>query len=252
MFVRALVFNAVVYTSLTLWMVLGAPFLLLPRRWLIGMMRAWGRVFLWECRVFGGLKVEFRGLDNIPDGPLLIASKHQSAWETLAFLAVFKDPCFILKRELSFIPLFGWYAIKSNQVPVDRRGGNAVMKALVATAKREAHRDGGRQIIFFPEGTRRPIDAEPQYRYGVALAYSVMKVPCVPVAINAGLYWPRRSLKLRPGTILVEFLPPIPPDLPRDDFFQRMQQEIEASTRALVAEGRAALGDTAPVPQPAA
>jgi 1-acyl-sn-glycerol-3-phosphate acyltransferase len=121
-----------------------------------GLCARLGRFFLWLCRVVGGMKVEFRGLDRIPDGPLLIAAKHQSLWETFALLAIFRDPCFILKRELTWIPLFGWYAIRARQLPVDRKGGSSVLRDLGSRARDEVRRGKGRQLLFFPEGTRRP------------------------------------------------------------------------------------------------
>lgn len=244
--IRALVFNAVFYTALALYVVVGSPFLLMPRPWLLWMVTNWGRLFLWICRVFGGLKLEIRGRENLPPGPVMIASKHQSAWETLAFLALFDDPCFVLKRELSFIPFFGWFILRLNHIPLDRRGGSAVLSGLVAAVKRELARGHGRQVIFFPEGTRRAPGAPPAYKVGVALAYVGAKTPCVPVALNAGLYWPRRSLRLRPGTVVVEFLPAIPAGLKRDKFFLEMQTRIEEASDRLYEEGLRALGDPVP------
>lgn len=247
---RPILLNTALYVSLTIWMIAALPTLVLPRAVLMAVARAWGRFFIGLCRIVGGMDVEFRGLDRIPAGPLLVASKHQSIWETFALLAVFHDPCFILKRELTYIPVFGWYAIKARQLPLDRRGGPAVLKALNARAREEVRRDKGRQLLFFPEGTRRAPGADPAYRLGIAHVYEAVGVPCLPVALNAGLFWPRRSMNHRTGTILVEFMDPIPPGLPRDVFFGRLQQEIESGSTALLHESLSALGEERPPATP--
>jgi 1-acyl-sn-glycerol-3-phosphate acyltransferase len=185
-------------------------------------------------RVIVGLDYEIRGREKVPPGAILDASKHQSAWETFALLHLFPDPVFILKRELQWIPIFGWFTIKGRMVPVDRRKG---AKALVAMAERARIELAlQRQLIIFPEGTRRPAGAEPAYKYGVAHLYVAEGVPCVPVALNSGLFWPRRSIRRFPGKVLVEFLDPIPPGLGRDEFFLRLQEVIEAATARLIDE----------------
>ena len=246
MSVRSLLFIVTLYVSLLAWMIVGLPVLILPRMFMVYFARAWSHYFLWLCRVVGGLKVEIRGRENIPSGPLLIASKHQSMWETFALLSLFSDPCFILKRELAFIPFFGWYLFKLRNVPIDRKAGSRALVKIIRAARQEIRVGRGRQILFFPEGTRRPPGAPPEYRHGIAQVYSGLDVPCLPIGLNAGLYWPRRSLKLRQGTIIMEILPPIPPGLDRAIFFARMQDEIEASSNRLLAEGRAALGESTP------
>jgi 1-acyl-sn-glycerol-3-phosphate acyltransferase len=243
---RPILLNTALYASLIVWLIAALPTLVLPRAALMAVMRAWGGYFIALCRIVGGMDVEFRGRERIPAGPLLVASKHQSLWETFALLAIFRDPCFVLKRELTYIPIFGWYAIKARQLPLDRRGGPAVLKALNARARDEVRRDGGRQLVFFPEGTRRPPGAEPAYRFGIAHVYDAVDVPCLPVALNAGLFWPRRSMNHRAGTILVEFLEPIPPGLPRDVFFARLRDEIETGSAALLGESLDRLDADAP------
>jgi 1-acyl-sn-glycerol-3-phosphate acyltransferase len=242
---RAVLLNLSLYLSLIVWMIVGLPLLVLPRAAVMAFARLWGHYFLWLCRVVGGMRVEFRGLEKIPAGPLLIAAKHQSLWETFALLAVLRDPCFILKRELTYIPFFGWYAIRARQLPVDRTGGGSVLKSLGERARAEVRRGNGRQLLFFPEGTRRPAGAEPAYRHGVSHIYEQLGVPCLPVALNAGLYWPRRSLQHRPGTILVTFLDPIAPGMNRMLFLSTLQDKIETESDALLAEGLAALNQAA-------
>lgn len=240
---RAVVLNVALYISLVGIMLVALPTLPFPRAAIRSVVRFWGRYFVWLCRVVGGMKLEVRGASHIRSGPLLVASKHQSIWETFALIGLFDDPCFILKRELTYIPLFGWYALKARMLPVDRRGGGSVMSKLNAQAREEVRNDKGRQILFFPEGTRRPAGAPAVYRQGVSHVYDSLGVPCLPVALNSGLFWPRRSLVMNTGTIVVEFLDVIPPGLPRDVFFTRLQTAIETASDALYREGLASLGE---------
>ena len=237
---RMRLFTWLVYPAFFLWMLIGSPFLLLPRRALIRMMSVWGKVFIGFCRVFAGLKLEIRGREHLPEGPVLIAAKHQSAWETLALLGLFDDPCFVMKQELQKIPLMGQYIIRSHQIPLNRQGGPSDMKKLIKMAKTEVHADQGRQIILFPEGTRRPVDAPAAYRNGISMIYGMLDVACVPLAHNAGLFWPNGYTPSHTGTIIVEFLPAIPAGMPRDDFQQLIEQQLEAASTRLVAEGRQA------------
>ncbi|WP_454915079.1 lysophospholipid acyltransferase family protein [Xanthobacter sediminis] len=242
---RSLVFQVAFYAVTTIYVFAFLPLLLLPRRvhWKYGVL-AWAATTGALLRVICGTRVEVRGRENIPEGPFLIAAKHQSAWETLALLPMFPDPAFIMKKELTFIPLLGWYFAKARMIPVDRSGGMAALKALTRYARREV--EAGRQILIFPEGTRRPPGAPPDYKFGVAHLYGALGVPCLPVALNSGLYWPRRTLIKQPGTILVEILPPIPPGLGRAAFQARLEADIETASTRLLEEGLKALGDRAP------
>lgn len=240
--IRAVFLMIALYVNLIAWMMVGLIVLVLPRSFVTGLARAWSRYFLWLCRIVGGIHVEFRGLDNIPNGPLLIAAKHQSIWETFALLSLFEDPCFILKRELAFIPLFGWFLAKMRNVPIDRKGGARTLLKLVKAAHREIDSGEGRQILLFPEGTRRAPGAPPNYRFGIAQIYSGLNVPCLPVALNSGVYWPRRSLKLRQGTIIVDIMPVIEPGMDRQAFFVLMQEKIEEASDRLLAEAYHDLG----------
>jgi 1-acyl-sn-glycerol-3-phosphate acyltransferase len=181
-----------------------------------------------------GTKVEWRGVEKLPKTACIIACKHQSAWETFALYAVIDDPTYILKRELMWIPLFGWYTWKAGLIPVDRSAGLSALSRMTARAQKALGL--GRQLVIFPEGTRRPPGAEPIYKPGVAFLYSKAGVPCVPLALNSGVFWPRRSLRRRPGTILVQALDPIPAGLDRKTFFVRLQNDLEAATARLVAE----------------
>jgi 1-acyl-sn-glycerol-3-phosphate acyltransferase len=236
--VRSIAFNLLFYVNTLLLLVVALPTFLMPYRAIIAVARAWGRANLVLLRVVAGIDFEVRGREKIPKGPVIVASKHQSAWETFALLTLFDNPVFILKRELQWIPIFGWLTIKARMVPVDRGGGSPAMSAMTERARIELA--DNRQLIIFPEGTRRPPGADPRYKFGVALLYAAEGVPCVPVALNSGLFWPRRSIRRLPGTVVVEILDPILPGLDKDVFFKRLKNEIETATARLIAQGRPA------------
>jgi 1-acyl-sn-glycerol-3-phosphate acyltransferase len=187
-------------------------------------------------RIVCGITVDWRGLEKIPAGAFLVAAKHQSMWETFALLTLFRDPTYILKRELLWLPLFGWAAWRAGMIPVDRGGGKPALAAMAAHVRDALA--AGKQIIIFPEGTRRPAGAEPKYKYGIAHLYGEGIAACVPIALNSGLFWPRRQFLRYPGTITVEILDPIAPGLPIDEFFERLQRDLEAATARLIAQGR--------------
>lgn len=237
--VRSIVFNALFYLNTVLYLIIALPTFVMPYRAIIAVARSWGRANLFLLRVVAGIDYEVRGREKIPKGPIIVAAKHQSAWETFALLTLFDNPTFILKRELQWIPIFGWLTIKGRMVPVDRSKGTQALIAMAERARIELA--DGRQLIIFPEGTRRPAGAEPRYKYGVAHLYVAEGVPCVPVALNSGLFWPRRSIRRLPGTVVVEILDPIPPGLGKDEFIARLQDEIEPATARLIAEAKAKL-----------
>ncbi len=234
--VRSAAFNLLFYLVLTLYLVVAIPFFLLPRRAMIALARHWARVNIVLLRIVCDIKLDIHGLENVPPGALICASKHQSVWETFALVALFDDPAYILKRELMWIPFFGWCTWKAGMIPVDRGARSAALAAMNEHAKAEIRH--GRQIIIFPEGTRRPAGAEPKYKYGVAHLYAELGVPCLPVALNSGLFWPRRSFMRYPGTVRVAMLDPIQPGLDKETFLARLQNEIETATAKLIAQGR--------------
>ncbi len=231
---RSLTFNALFYANLSVHMIVALPILLLPHRVHLAFIRSYARTSLWLLRVVCGTTVEWRGLDRLPQGACIVACKHQSAWETFALYAMLDDPAYILKRELTWIPLFGWHMAKAGLIPIDRRAGMSALSRMTAHARKELER--GRQVVIFPEGTRRLPGAEPSYKPGVAHLYVRCGVACVPVALNSGLFWPRRSLKRYPGSILVEVLDPIMPGLSSREFLARLQDTLEAATARLVQE----------------
>ena len=237
--VRSLVFNALFYVNTALWLIAALPTFFMPYRAIIEVAKAWGRFNRALTRMVAGIDYEIRGAEKIPRGPVIVAAKHQSAWETFALLSLFDNPTFIIKRELQWIPIFGWFTIKGRMVPVQRGAGSQTLTNMIERARIELSR--GRQLVIFPEGTRRAPGAEPRYKYGVAQLYAAEGVPCIPIALNSGLFWPRRSLRRSPGTILVEVLDPILPGLDKDVFLERLKNEIEAATARLIAESQAKL-----------
>lgn len=234
--IRSVIFNIVFYLVLFAYLIAAMPTLAMPRAALWAMVKNWSRVNLWLLKIICNIGCEFRGLENLPKGAALIASKHQSMWETFALITVLEDPAYILKRELLWIPFFGWCAAKAEMIPVDRGRRSQALAAMTERARTETAK--GREIIIFPEGTRRAPGAEPKYKFGVAFLYTELGVPCVPVALNSGLFWPRRSFRRYPGVVRVEFLPPIEPGLDRQVFYDRLQEAIETKTAELVAMGK--------------
>lgn len=236
---RSLAFNTVFYVNLALFLVLGSGFFLTPRKWAMRALQAWACSSLWLLHVLAGTRIEVRGREHIPQGACLVAGKHQSAWETFAILPWLDDPAMVVKKELTFIPLYGWFMHKFRMIGVERSAGSQALRNLIQRAKEEIA--AGRQIVIMPEGTRRAPGDPPDYKPGAAALYGALGVPCVPFALNSGLYWPRRKFLRYPGTIILEFLPPIPAGLPRKAFQARLEGDIETTTTHLVAEGQAVM-----------
>ncbi|MGL4729138.1 MAG: lysophospholipid acyltransferase family protein [Bosea sp. (in: a-proteobacteria)] len=234
LFLRSLLFNIAYYINVILWMIIAIPTLVMPRRFFMGIADAWARSSLWLLKVIVGCDFELRGKENLPAGGCLLVGKHQSVWETVALFAIFKDPCVILKRELAWIPMFGWYVIKSHMVPIDRKAGQVSMAKMNARAVEAIA--AGRQMLIFAEGTRRAPGAPPAYKQGFSHLYAACNAPLVPFSLNSGVFWPRRQFIRRPGKVIMEILPAIPPGLPRIEVQARVQEVIEESSNRLLAE----------------
>ena len=232
LWLRSLAFNVGWYLGTTVLAIVGMPLLLAPRRWVVGWARLWIVFVLWWLRVTVGLTHRIVGRENLPAGPAILASKHQSSWETLSFTLLFDDIAIVLKRELLFIPVVGWAMARAGNVAVTRGDGAAALRGLVKQAKAAVAE--GRSIVIFPEGTRvTPGDSRP-YQVGTAALYRQLGVPVVPIALNSGLFWGRRKWIKRPGVLTLEILPPIQPGLPRDAFMKTLQESIEGATARLV------------------
>jgi 1-acyl-sn-glycerol-3-phosphate acyltransferase len=235
--IRSLVFNILFYANLFILMILGLPTILMGRHAIFALARLWGSISLWLLKTICGLRVEFRGLENIPTGGYIIASKHQSMLETFSLLHHAPDFAYVLKRELTYLPFFGWYLIGAEQIAIDRSAGRNALAVLSEKAGRVLR--AGRQIFIFPEGTRRPPGAPTQYKFGVAKLYDDIKAPCLPVAVNTGLFWGRRGFSRRPGVAVIEYLPVIAPGLEKERFMETLEARIEAACTQLNREAMA-------------
>jgi 1-acyl-sn-glycerol-3-phosphate acyltransferase len=231
---RSIVFNFLFYLNLVVLMVIGLPTMLGGRRAVFALARLWGSISIWLLDRICGLRLEYRGVENIPPGGVLIAAKHQSFLETFALLKHAPDFAIILKRQLTFIPFFGLYLIVSKQIAIDRGRGRQALQQIVAATKPVLA--AGRQVFIYPEGTRRPPGAPPKYKLGVAVLYAQTGAPCLPVAVNTGLFWRRRTFLRRPGVAVIEYLPPIAPGLDRAAFVEKLQNTIEAACASLNSE----------------
>ncbi len=239
---RSLIFTAVFYLNSAVFLILGSPLLFGPRRWAMMGLKAHALASLWWLKLICGTRVEVRGKENLPQGPALVVSKHQSAWDTFALIPLFRDPAMVMKSELLLIPLYGWFSYKFQHIFVRRsRGPTALRKMLKDARDRLAV---GREVVIFPEGTRKAPGAPADYKSGVLALYEGLDVPCIPVALNSGLYWPRRKMMRYPGTIVVEIMPAIAPGLERKEFRKTIIDRIETATNQLITE--AAASNTAP------
>lgn len=199
-------------------------------------IRVWAATVLFGLRHIMGVRVEVRGREHAPAGAALIGAKHMSMLDIVFPFTALDQPCFVLKQELSWLPVFGWYAWRTRMIPIDRAAHSAALKKLVNdTRDRLRHT---RQIVIFPEGTRalpgQPVD----YKPGVAALYRDLgDTPCHLIATNSGLCWPAKGIGFNPGVVVFEFLPPIPAGLKRGPFMQELQGRIEEASQRLIAGG---------------
>ncbi|MBS0548715.1 MAG: 1-acyl-sn-glycerol-3-phosphate acyltransferase [Proteobacteria bacterium] len=232
LWLRSLCFNAGWYAGSVVLAILGSPILLMPRRAVVAWAVVWIEFILWWLKLTCRLDHRMVGMENLPNGPVIIACKHQSSWETLAFTKLFPDSAIVLKRELLFIPIVGWAMARAGNIAVARGDGAPALRGLVRQARETVAE--GRSILIFPEGTRVPVGADRPYHFGVAALYRQLGVPVVPVALNSGLFWGRRKFVKRPGRITVQVLEPIAPGLSRNAFMAALKERIEGATARLV------------------
>ena len=233
-FLRSLAFHLCFFIWTAFWLVGMIPLFFIPR-WLMirGIILFFSSYIPFE-RYIAGIDFEVRGRENLPAGPCLIAMKHQSAYETFKLHYIFGDVAVILKRSLMFVPLWGWYQAKSGVIPVDRGAGGRAMVSLLTGARKIAAQK--RSIVIFPQGTRVPPGAKRSYKSGVSVLYEDLNWPVVPVALNSGVFWPRRAFFLKPGRVVFDILPAIPPGLGREEMQKRMEEAIETASDRLLAE----------------
>ncbi len=232
---RSLVFMVLFYGWSVIMALAMLPAVIAPRRWMIGLFRIWGHGIYGLLAVVCGIKVEIRGRQYIPTGAALVAPKHQCMFDVFSQFVWLPDSCWVMKKELMWIPFFGWYSQKTRMIVVDREGGAMALKKMVKQAL-ERFADQ-RQLIIFPEGTRGEPGVPGDYKPGVAALYREFGVPCVPVATNSGVHWPAHGFLRTPGTIVFEYLEPIPPGLKRATFMDTLKTRIEDASNALLAEG---------------
>lgn len=232
LWLRSLFFNVGWYAGTTVIAIVGLPILLMPRRAVVGWADLWIDFCLWWLRVTCRVTHRLHGLENRPEGPVILACKHQSSWETLAFHRLFPNAATVLKRELIFIPVVGWAMARAGNIAVERGEGAKALRSLLRQARAAAKE--GRSILIYPEGTRTPVGSTLPYHAGTAALYRQLGLPVVPVALNSGLFWGRRKFIKWPGVIDVEILAPIPPGLDRETFMATLRDRIEGATKRLV------------------
>jgi 1-acyl-sn-glycerol-3-phosphate acyltransferase len=232
---RSLLFMIAFYAWSVFMALAMLPTVIGPRQWMIGFFRFWGRGIYLLLAVICGIKVDVRGQHLIPKGAALVAPKHQCMFDVFSQFVWLPDSCWVMKKELMWIPFFGWYALKTRMIIVDREGHAAALKRMVKDAL--ARFADGRQLVIFPEGTRGAPGVAGDYKPGVAALYRELNVSCVPVATNSGVHWPAHGFLRKPGTIVFEFLEPIPPGLKRATFMETLKTRIETASNALLAEG---------------
>lgn len=224
-------------TLFYLWSVLvsvgATPLLFGPASGMLAMFRFYSRGIIVILRICG-IRVEVRGREHIPQGAALVAPKHQCMFDVFAQFSVLPSTAFVMKQELKWVPWFGWYAVRVGNIVLDRSAHSAALKKLVREAK--ALFANGRQVVIFPEGTRTAPGAPPDYKPGIAALYREIDVPVHPVATNSGMHWPAKGLRMRPGTIVFEYLEPIPPGLKRAEFMRILQERTETASKRLLAE----------------
>ena len=239
MWLGSLLFNAGFYAISTVLAVIGLPVLALPRGAVMFWSRVWCRSVLGWLALTCGLRHRVIGREHLPAGPYILAIKHQSTWETLAANLEFPNCAFVLKRDLMWIPVVGWMMARAGNVGIDRAAGAKALRAILRDTRRAL--DDGRPVVIFPEGTRTPPGSTRPYQPGVAALYSQLKVQVVPVALNSGLFWGRRTFLKKPGTITLQILQPIQPGLSRAAFMDLLRERIEGATAALVTDPRFSL-----------
>ncbi|MEO1476397.1 MAG: lysophospholipid acyltransferase family protein [Pseudomonadota bacterium] len=241
---RSILFVIWIYATMAVLAFAFLPGMLLSRRFAVWSVKFWMRNVRWSLRVIAGIETEIRGVENIPEGPIIWASKHQSMYDAFVPWFVLPHPAIVIKRELLWYPMFGWYAMRTDMIAIKRSGGSKTLRAMVDASKKRMEKDKGRQLLIFPEGTRVAPGAPPQYKSGVFGMYHGLNVPVVPVANNIGLCWPAHGIRRRPGKVVVEILPPIAPGLAKTEFMDRLENTIEPACERLLDEGLALQGRT--------
>ncbi|MEM8948632.1 MAG: lysophospholipid acyltransferase family protein [Pseudomonadota bacterium] len=232
--IGSLAFNAAFWLWGVVMAFLALPILLMSREAMVRHAERWERGIQWLLRHLVGLDYRIIGEEHRRDPRVIYAIKHQSAWDTITTHLLIDDPAIALKQELTRIPIFGPCLLHAGMIKIDRGHGTRALRSLIEGARQAIER--GSPVVIFPEGTRTPPGEKRPYHPGVAALYKQLALPVVPVALNSGLFWGRRSFAKKPGTIVVEFLEPIQPGLDRKAFMAELEQRIETATDRLIAE----------------
>ncbi len=236
--IRSVVFNIFFFAGSLGCSIILLPALLLPERKCAQVVGDFygGYMKLIEKYIMG-LRLEIRGIENVPaSGAYIIAAKHQSAFETLK-LPYMRDlgyPAIILKKELTRIPVWGWFPARMGQIAIDRGSAKEALDSIVSGCEKKLAE--GRPVIIFPQGTRTAVGAKKPYKAGIAKVYRDVHVPVVPVALNSGVFWGKNAFFKKSGTITFEFLPPLPSNLPPLQMMEQLEKAIEEASDRLVAE----------------
>lgn len=243
--IRSFVFDIVQILTTAIFAIFFMLMMVFPWQWMQSGINVWARTVRLMARYMVGIRVRVVGLENVPEGPVIIASKHLSIWDTSFYQVLFPRTVYVMKKELFLIPVWGWTARKIRSIAVDRSGGPSAMKKLIADTA--ARLKEGRKVIIFPEGTRVRPGEQMDFHPGVAAIYKYNNVPVVPVALNSSLFWGRNNVgEKRAGVITVEFLPVIEPGRDRKDFMRDLQSCINDATARLVGEARTEFPTLAP------
>ena len=235
--IRSVAFTLAFYLWSLIAAIIFLPVMIMPRQVAQGSLKTWGRVVTWLLRVVAGVRVEIRGRENVPVGAALVASKHQCMFDIFGTVGILPDGSYVLRQELMAIPVFSWWAWKCRMIVIDREGGAKSLRKLLADSRQRLKDDPDRQIFIFPEGTRGQPGVAGVYLPGIAALYRDLELPCVPIALNSGVHWPAHGIIRRPGTIVFQFLEPIPPGLKRAAFMTELETRLETASNALLAEG---------------
>lgn len=229
--IRSILFNAVylfwvlVPTILFLWTLFLKPDVL------ASVVVYWQKGLAWLEKTIAGIDYRIVGAEHVPEGACIIAAKHQSAWETCKLLILFGNPSIVLKKELTYVPIWGWYAKALGLIPIDRKARAKALAKMMRIARAAA--EAGRKIVIFPQGTRVRAGVRKPYKSGVAGLYLELNLPVIPMAVNSGLFWPKGAFLKKPGTVTIEFLPPIQPGLSKSAFMHTLEERLEAASDRL-------------------
>ncbi|MBV0913227.1 1-acyl-sn-glycerol-3-phosphate acyltransferase [Rhodobacteraceae bacterium ASV31] len=229
---RSLIFVVQMYAMMAVLAVFFTPFAIFSRDWAFRAVHTYCGWVRWTAAWMVGLRSEVRG--TVPSGEVIVASKHQSFFDIILLVHALPRPKFIMKRELQWAPILGWYAKRIGCVPVDRGKRGAAVAAMVEQVA-EGRGEAG-QLIIYPQGTRVAPGAARPYKMGTGILYANLGNPCVPAATNVGVFWPRTGIFRKPGLAVVEFLDPIPPGQDQSEFMVRLEQVIETASDRLMAD----------------